>query len=627
MRYIKKFLSLLLHLIKYLLILAVAIIILLAIFLSNVYSDFKNVAGSSVSGKYNLELAVSAAKTEDWGLALEHAEVAREDFNDALDSIKSSRKNPLIKNENFLRTQVNDVEYLVKTAEVLARSLENSLPIVMEVDEILGDDRSFSSLSEGEKSKFIKVVYESEPELNGLKANLDLALLNLNKIHRIGVLLPIYNQISEFKEQLIEATALIEKVSPLSGLLPVLSGYPETSRFLIILQNNDELRPSGGFIGLYGLLEIRNGEIIHLKTHDSYHLDMPSVGKWKKEPPTPIKRYMGVENWYLRDANWYPDWPSSARNILDIYKGENEAIGKSASEFTAVIAINPDFIADLIGMVGDISAQGDSYNPDNFQELLQYNVEVAYKEQDIASWDRKNVVNDLIVELKKRFFTLPTKDWPQVFDIINENILAKNIQVYFPKEDQQELLNGLGVGGEMKQTQGDYLMIVDANLAAFKSDAVMEKKASYSLEKGKDLVANLKLNYRHNGGFDWRTTRYRSYTRIYVPLGSELVSINGLNKEKLDFDVSDDKELNKTVFGFFWTIEPGRYKEVFLKYRLPEKIKTALNIGSYYELYWQKQSGNDTYIDVDLNLSRKNNLYWQGELRSDKFFRIDLQSN
>ena len=111
MRYIKKFLSLLLHLIKYLLILAVAIIILLAIFLSNVYSDFKNVAGSSVSGKYNLELAVSAAKTEDWGLALEHAEVAREDFNDALDSIKSSRKNPLIKNENFLRTQVNDVEY------------------------------------------------------------------------------------------------------------------------------------------------------------------------------------------------------------------------------------------------------------------------------------------------------------------------------------------------------------------------------------------------------------------------------------------------------------------------------------------------------------------------------------
>jgi len=609
------------------LILAVAIIILLAIFLSNVYSDFKNVAGSSVSGKYNLELAVSAAKTEDWGLALEHAEVAREDFNDALDSIKSSRKNPLIKNENFLRTQVNDVEYLVKTAEVLARSLENSLPIVMEVDEILGDDRSFSSLSEGEKSKFIKVVYESEPELNGLKANLDLALLNLNKIHRIGVLLPIYNQISEFKEQLIEATALIEKVSPLSGLLPVLSGYPETSRFLIILQNNDELRPSGGFIGLYGLLEIRNGEIIHLKTHDSYHLDMPSVGKWKKEPPTPIKRYMGVENWYLRDANWYPDWPSSARNILDIYKGENEAIGKSASEFTAVIAINPDFIADLIGMVGDISAQGDSYNPDNFQELLQYNVEVAYKEQDIASWDRKNVVNDLIVELKKRFFTLPTKDWPQVFDIINENILAKNIQVYFPKEDQQELLNGLGVGGEMKQTQGDYLMIVDANLAAFKSDAVMEKKASYSLEKGKDLVANLKLNYRHNGGFDWRTTRYRSYTRIYVPLGSELVSINGLNKEKLDFDVSDDKELNKTVFGFFWTIEPGRYKEVFLKYRLPEKIKTALNIGSYYELYWQKQSGNDTYIDVDLNLSRKNNLYWQGELRSDKFFRIDLQSN
>ena len=146
-------------------------------------------------------------------------------------------------------------------------------------------------------------------------------------------------------------------------------------------------------------------------------------------------------------------------------------------------------------------------------------------------------------------------------------------------------------------------MIVDANLAAFKSDAVMKKNISYQVIGNNKLTATIKLDYKHEGGFNWRTTRYRSYTRIYAPLGSTLVNNGGLD----DFSTVDDTTLGKTVFGFFWTIEPGAEKIASISYSLPDNIT-----NSNYSLYFQKQSG-----------SRLNNFTfkdWSGTLDRDKIF-------
>ena len=156
-------------------------------------------------------------------------------------------------------------------------------------------------------------------------------------------------------------------------------------------------------------------------------------------------------------------------------------------------------------------------------------------------------------------------------------------------------------------------MVVDANLAAFKSDSVMNKKISYTVSSGSDgLISHVTLNYQHNGGFDWRTTRYRSYTRIYAPLGSRLNSSGNL----ADFTMTDDQALNKTVFGFFWSIEPGESSSASISYKLPKTI-TANN----YELYFQKQSGSRlAEFSYTKNFEAKKTYKWSGPLESDKIF-------
>jgi hypothetical protein len=611
-------------LLKYALITVIGLFFISVILLSGTIRDFRAAYLSGLEGKNQLTEAFAQLKSGNYEEALRNSQLANLNFNAPLERLNSVQNNIFVKKISLFRTQVNYLEYLFKTTEILSSSLERSIPLVKQLEEISGGKvgNSFANLDNQNKSKFLQLLYESGPEINGLKANLKLALFNIDKIHKISILWPVYGQISEYKTQLQEVSFLLEKISSLIQVLPTLSGYPVEKEFLILLQNNDELRPTGGFIGVFGLAHVKNGNIISLKTSDSYHLDMPAVNKWQKEPPAPLKKYLEVENWYLRDANWVPDWPLAAQKINEIYTGESLAIGQAAPNFAGIIAVNPDFVGGLLNLVGPIKASGEEYNAHNFQELLQYNVEVAYKDRDISSWDRKEIINELLEELKTRLFNLSSNQWVDLAKVITEAIERKDLQMYFFDSTLEELVKNIGAAGEMKQTDSDYLMVVDANLAAFKSDAVVKKKIDYNLsQRNNKTTATLTLNYRHEGDFDWRTTRYRSYTRVYLPYGSRLITSSGLDKNKADWSSTDDQLLNKTVFAFFFTVEPGTEKEISLSYSLPESINQQMTAGTY-NLLVQKQSGRRTQeLTVTISPEKGGVKNWVTDLWTDKFFQ------
>lgn len=622
------FFNLLTKIIKYALIIFIVVFLLLALSLINTYSNFKQAAADALSGRDDLTIAVNELKSKNWPAALDKSQQADEKFQRAIINLEKTRKNKTIANIALFQTQVNDLEYLIKTAEILNHSLSGGVSLVSKIDKVLSstESRKFSDLTIPEKNNLLKLVYESGPELNGLKANLDLAELNIEKIHRIGILWPVYKKISDIKQEIKLVSEILDRAIPLTKILPILGGYPEQNKFLIILQNNDELRPSGGFIGVYGILISQNGEVLSLKTDDSYHVDMPAVDKWKYSAPEPITKYLKVSNWYFRDSNWSPDWPQASEKIMEIYNGERAATGLEKENFSGVIGITPNLIANLLHIVGPITVNGEIYNENNLQTLLQYTVEVSYKEQDISSWNRKNVINDLVTELKNRLFNLPNNRWNELLISLKNDIIAKNIQLYFSNIDKQVLTKDLGISGEViKDTANDdYLMVVDANLAAFKSDAVMQKNITYAVkyDQNSNLLSNLSLNYQHNGDFNWRTTRYQSYTRVYAPYGAEFISINGVNEKEADFSTTKDDLLNKTVFGFFWTIEPGTSKEVILKYRLPETIKKTIGANNYYNLIWQNQAGSRAKTQIIFNYQNK---VIRNSPLNDQSIRIDLK--
>lgn len=600
---------------KYLFLAFFILIIILFFALINKASAVKNYYHNVLSGKEYLEQSVESFQGQKYAAAKEKADLANAQFDLALNNLENIRENKVINYLSPLSVSVSDLEYLTQTAQILSRSLSRGTNILIELSN-LTDGRftnTFSDLSTTDRQNILSTIYQSAPEINGLRANLLLSLNNLDKIKRIGILLPVKSQLDNIKGQLQTAYNLLEQLSPLAQLIPALSGYPQENTFLLVLQNNDELRPTGGFIGTYGLMTMKDGKPSDIITEDVYHLDMPCIGKLKLTPPEPIAKYMGVEYWWLRDANFSPDFPSSAKQIEEMFYTESGCADKAQIRPTAVIALNPDLIADLIELVGPITVEGETYDYNNFQELLQYNVEVAYLDKNISSWDRKEVINSVIKELEKRLMKLPTKELTSLLKIVQENISKRNLQIYFSDAKYQSIAKDLNITGEIKHVDNDYLMVVDANLAAFKSDAVVQKNISYEISGQNPLLAKVKLNYRHEGGFDWRTTRYRSYTRIYAPLGSQLVSKDELE----DFSVYNDKDLQKTVFAFFWSIEPGTEETISLTYSLPERI----NQGNY-RLYFQKQSGSrlNNFVFTK-NINGEEELLWQTSLDRDKLFQ------
>ena len=135
-----------------------------------------------------------------------------------------------------------------------------------------------------------------------------------------------------------------------------------------------------------------------------------------------------------------------------------------------------------------------------------------------------------------------------------------NILFYFNDPQVQAIAQNLNWSGEVKAVSGDYLMVVDANLAAFKTDRVMEENIFYSLNKSASgVLSKVVVDYKHTGGFDWKTTRYRSYVRVYVPRGSKLVKASGFGDG--DIDISQDdfgrEGYAKDYFGGFVSVEPG----------------------------------------------------------------------
>ncbi len=626
-KYLSKSLNVVWLLIKYGLILITASLILILILLGTVHKNLSQATSNGLYGKKNMDRAILNIKQQDFISAFNYAQKAKYNFNIALNNLEEIKANIAVKNIGLLERQVNDLEYLLKTSKIVSQSLIRVLPIINNLQKIQKESgqQNFSGWPNNNKAKFIQLIYESQPELNGLQASLKLALLNFNRINKIGILWPVYNKLNKLREDLESAVNLIQKISPIVKLLPVLTGHPNTNNFLLILQNNDELRPSGGFIGAYAILKVNNGNIVSLISNDSYHLDAPaSVSEqWTMLPPASLKKYLRVKKWYLRDANWSPNWPTSAQKINEIFQGESKAIKQAKPKFTGIIAITPDLVAKLIKLVGPLKVKGDIYKADNFQTLLQYNVEVAYKDRNISSWDRKNIINNLISQLKDKLLSLKINKWEELFEIFNESTSSKSIQIYFFNTNWENLVRELGASGEIKNSNNDYLFVVNSNLGAFKSDVVIKKDIDYTINKEKDkLQANLNLNYSHEGKRDWRTTRYRSYTRIYVPLNSHLISINDSNKSLDNFSVKDDKVLNKTIFSFFFTVEPGHQEKIELKYNLPKQIEEQLS-NNTYQLLVQKQAGQKTN-KLKINIKNEDQVLkvWSSKLGTDQVFKL-----
>ncbi len=463
---------------------------------------------------------------------------------------------------------------------------------------------------------------------------------------------------SSLAHEIGAATAVFNKAGPLLDLAPKLLGYPGTQRYLILLQNSDEMRPTGGFIGAYGVLGIKEGQIVDFSIDDTYNLDRLVSAATRPDAPAPIQTYLAQRKWYLRDANWSPDFPTSARTIMQFYKEEARDVCQRRNvpsmihdscliipdQIDGVIAIMPEMMKRLLAMVGPVTVSGQTFTAENFTDALEYEVEIKFDEKGVHQTQRKAIISELGHALIAKFAQFPAIRWPEVVNKVSHALDEKQVLVYARDAGTEAVLDSYGWSGKINDASMDYLGVFDANMFSLKTDPYVTRSIFYRVRQEViGMVGEVELVYSYpKSGPAWKTKGYRSWTRVYVPKGSILTEAKGAMKEEgstVPGEVEISQEFGKTVFGAFLAVEVGEVKRLKFKYRLPEAVAASVRRGRY-ELYVQKQPGTighsltvgvdfgkvpATWSPTDLGAKLEDaRITWQTSLRRDQGFHIEF---
>ncbi len=405
--------------------------------------------------------------------------------------------------------------------------------------------------------------------------------------------------------RLLSSRFLQNQISKQSGntegdifaLLPRALGFDTPKTYLILFLNNTELRPGGGFIGVYATMRVDKGGMEVLALEGTEILDNRSSKEGVPAPPDPLLQYLNVKGWYFRDSNWSPDFFESSKQALSLYGREN---GVASTTIDAVIGVTATVLEELMKKIGSLTIDGITFTPDNVIAELEHEVEYKFEERGIARSERKEIIQPLmhaIVEKLKNDVLLHPFEYRALAEQLVEQ---KHIVVYATDPVVQDALNNHAIGGRVRNTDGDYLLWSDANLGALKTDHAINRTLTYSLapisENGRTYYeATATMTYEHTHDFDWRTSRYLVYARVFVPQGSQLVRTEGSTKG----GIQSGQELGKQWFGTFVSVAPLTTHSLSFTYRLPESIREQID-SKLYTLLVQKQIG---LVDASLTLN------------------------
>ena len=420
----------------------------------------------------------------------------------------------------------------------------------------------------------------------------------------------------QLKNQLPLLKEFVGDAVDYSGFLLQALGESGPKKYLLLFQNNSELRPTGGFPGSYALIGFDRGILRELKVDDIYNID----GQSSKNIIPPRELQHITPTWGMRDVAWWADFPTSAKKVMQFYTEIN-----GGASVDGVITLTPDIVAQMLSVTGPIELPEYklTITADNFIDQIQS--EVEYGDNRVQP---KQVLMDLAPKLVAKLGQQDKDKWFQIFQMILHSIEQKKILAYFKDPNLEAVVVKNNLGGEVKTTDSDYLQVVHTNVKGSKTDAVIDNL--YNLEvkpqEGNGWDHTLQIIRTHNGNqykYGFYNRNSYDFVRVLVPAGTVLTAITGNDKlaytPLIDYSMGEfakDSDLvkyesgskllpngvrvfnenGKTVFGFWIQLEPGKSQTVTLEYQTPASVTKPDQLV----LLWQKQSG---MRDVKINFA------------------------
>ena len=415
----------------------------------------------------------------------------------------------------------------------------------------------------------------------------------------------------DIEDVLNNGKLLFGDIQEVLRLVPSMMGVYEKQTYLILFQNDMEVRPTGGFITAFGYAEIENGVLGEVESQDIYLLDQSIPVREKA--PIEISEYLGVNQWFIRDSNIHADLVTTSERFEELYQKQ-----RSPRDYDGVLYIDTALVKSLVSTVEPILVE--KHNETITSENVVIELERYSEKILLGTDDRKGFIEDLMKELVSRIMEAQRDEWANLVSVVWESLESKSLQFYFHNEDAQRLASRYKFTGEIQENvEGDYIYIVESNMGGLKANMYVESEVYHNIDVDEDgtVVKNIKIKWENPEPSDfWLNGPYRNWLRVYVPKGSKLIE-GDLNLREVN-ESWNEKHYGKTIFDTFVVVPvatgcsfhdenkgdciPG-VLEVEFSYELPFKVQR----DNPYQYYIQKQPGryNETqYINVNGNLER-----------------------
>ncbi len=621
-----------------------------------------SIQAMALVGKFNFTkgkvLGISEQAFGEFGEGIKF--IASSDFDSARDSFLNANQKFIEAEEEISRYNNIFIEIL-KFIPLEGQKLDYGI-------KFLNAGRLFS-----EAAEHISIALEQQDKERSLTDKIQLISENLRQSKY--KLKQVSNDIIGFDEQALpeeyrEQFSSIQKNIPLivnnleelDSVLEVILdilGADGPKRYLMLFQNSNELRATGGFIGSLALLDIKQGKIERVQAPEGGPYDLKAGFFENIISPKPL--WLINPNFNFWDANWFADFPTSAELILKYWEKSG------GPTVNGVITINSNVMVEFLKIIGPISLEerGIEINSDNFIREIQEIVEIRD-----AGQAPKAVIGEMMTKIIDRVFNDKSLNYLQTLKLFNNSMRNKDIQIYFPNASLESIINSYGWGGAMTDTRGDYLAVINTNIGGAKTDQFVKEKLHHNVNvlSNGTVIDTVKIDRTFIAEKDnpFSQATNKTYLRIYVPRGVKLLEARGFEEfpeeeymipvygSEEDEEIQDiqgryvideisgvkiNNEFNKTVFSGWQELVPGQKKTITLRYELPFRLNLDqdlslidrffkkdknLNLDTY-TVFYEKQSGKISELNLSYSWSDNIDSVWSNIPEDD--FKMMFNEN
>ncbi len=500
----------------------------------------------------------------------------------------------------------------------LARHLLNSAEVGDRVVSPLLDSPA-SGESQLSFDHVVSVLVDAQPQLTDARREFTAAQAARARIHPER-LSPRIREV--LVNRVDPAMGWIDDGLSLGVALPALLGAgpngPKT--YLVLAQNEDELRASGGLITEVGKLVVDRGNVIDMSFENSSDVDNWSMPY--PMAPSQLQDYMNSRVLVLRDSNWFPDFPTALLYVRQLYAYADHA------SVDGVIAFDQQLLVMVLKAIGPIQVAGLDHPVDS-GNVIQYMREAKVRPTPGpggypagSTSAAKAFVGTLAQVILSKVKGSQTPDWQVLATVALQALEQHHLLLQIDEPDAQAVLARHDWNGAISSNSGDFLMVLDTNVGFNKTNAVVKTTLSYEVDLTHPASPKSELVITHSNGaaadvpcVQWdrdQTTAetsypidrcYWDYMRVYAPQATELLDATPqtipdswmiLNRHVVPrVDVLDEGLPGLASFGTMLVVPGGGEVTTSMHFALPASSVLLRNPdGSLtYSLKLKKQPG------------------------------------